>query len=112
MKYIKRFNESKIETEIEEFCKNYLANSMDEFGYIVYSREYKDYCSIQILSDNKLNWGQIKNDFIPFIEMLKGSYELKPVYRNSYFIIDGDYYTDLNINDKKNTQSILFYIKK
>lgn len=84
MKYLKSFNENKINfiDNLKSFCDNHLAFLIDN-GFIVRTHSKKnDYC-IEIIkgwSDGRFisvtdfTWDEIKDDFIPFFEMLSNKY--------------------------------------
>ena len=91
MIHLKRFNEkiqwSRDRPELLKFCEEYLAYLLDE-GFDVsvrlYEKEnrlYRDgirdegYISIQS-KNNTFKWNDVKEDFIPFLEMLVIKYDL------------------------------------
>jgi hypothetical protein len=91
MIHLKRFNEkiqwNRDRPELLKFCEEYLAYLLDE-GFDVsvrlYEKEnrlYRDgirdegYISIQS-KNNTFKWNDVKEDFIPFLEMLVIKYDL------------------------------------
>lgn len=80
MKYLKKFNESKLGDELEEFCKEYLAYLTDErFECYVNSNSINSH--ITILDRNHgdglpadFYWSEIADDFIPFLQILSERY--------------------------------------
>jgi hypothetical protein len=91
MIHLKRFNEkiqwNRDRPELLKFCEEYLAYLLDE-GFDVsvrlYERENKSYRNgirdegyISIQSkNNTFKWNDVKEDFIPFLEMLVIKYDL------------------------------------
>ncbi len=86
MIYLKSFNENKVNfiDNLKIFCDDYLAFLIDN-GFIVrtYSKK-NDYC-IEIIkgwrggrsiSVTDFNWDEIKDDFIPFFEILSSKYTI------------------------------------
>jgi hypothetical protein len=91
MRYLKRYNESvESRNELLEFCNDRLALLLDE-GYYLRVDKGDDKCTIAIrkrivssayMQDNKsFNFNDVKDEFIPFYEMLKDKYELVDIYR-------------------------------
>ncbi len=85
MKYLKRFNESKLGDELEDFCKEYLAYLTDEkFECYVNSNNINTH--ITILDRNsdgtcrRFYWSEIEDDFIPFLQILSERYVI--AYKN------------------------------
>jgi hypothetical protein len=91
MIHLKRFNEkiqwNRDRPELLKFCEEYLAYLLDE-GFDVSvrlyekeNRSYRDgirdegYISIQS-KNNTFKWNDVKEDFIPFLEMLVIKYDL------------------------------------
>lgn len=99
MKHLKRFNETidwvNDKLELEKFCKDNLAYLIDD-GFKVEVRKflehlkYKKYNTGSIIITKKpdtypltnFKWMDIKNDFIPFLEMLIMNYGLKQGKKN------------------------------
>jgi hypothetical protein len=80
MKYLRRFNESIIDTkEIEDLCNEYLAYLKDDnFEISIKSNNFIYGISITIEKrDNSVfEWEDIKYDFLPFIEELLKNWKL------------------------------------
>ena len=87
MKHLKKFNESKEFTdEVRDFCEENLAYLLDDDYHIECSNK-------RINSDNLIkinlyryrgnyfNWIDVKNDFLPFLELLKSKYTLVKPYK-------------------------------
>lgn len=80
MKHIKRFNES-IKDDIEELCNNYLSYLIDMGFTIEIYRSPIWITNMTIVKKNgsnidRFNWIDIKDDFLPFLEILKNEYVL------------------------------------
>lgn len=92
MKYLKKFNESKLGDELEEFCKEYLAYLTDgKFECYVNSNDINTH--ITILDRDPVDgrgrefyWSEIEDDFIPFLQILSERYVIayNNVGLNSY----------------------------
>ena len=91
MKYLKKFNESKSNSdkmrEVKEFCNNNLAYLIDEGYYLMYSTvssfeefnnsESSTKCGISLWKySGFMKWSEISDDFIPFLEVLDDKYGL------------------------------------
>lgn len=84
MKYLKKFNESKLGDELEEFCKEYLAYLTDgKFECYVNSNDINTHITILDRDYNDVNfpgrgrrfyWSEIEDDFIPFLQILSERY--------------------------------------
>ncbi len=131
MRYLKRFNESLIEENIREFCEERLVAITDK-GYYVHVYEYGDgVTEISIgrgsYGDNSDNfkWSDVKDDFIPFIEILDGEYiitngegvlpefikfagDIKHNYSTRYNVQD---ILDDNVAENLVFTTIVFYVK-
>ena len=89
MKYLKKFNESarelvELRNELKTFCDENLAFLIDE-GYTIYQASDSGKISIIITKTGLINgkaipftWNDVKDDFIPFYELLKSKYNLVP----------------------------------
>ena len=107
MKYLKKFNESKLGDELETFCQEYLAFLTDKgFDCYVNSNDFNthwqgsllDYRLFITILDRDYNdvsfpgkgkrfyWSEIEDDFIPFLQILSERYVIayKNVILNSY----------------------------
>jgi len=142
MKYLKKFNESNSdrEEEIKKFCEENLAYLIDA-GFNLRYRDYPDYeiadhenieLTIDLVKDTTFKWGEIVNDFVPFLQILDDKYglvKLKPtskrdkyskkcsiVFNESNFVYR--YTLDDLVNDRtdgiseKNLQFVEFSVKK
>lgn len=91
MKHLKLFedlNRVDFQFNLKKFCEEYLAYLMDD-GYkisvrstqILYNKKFR----IFLHTNNKFvfNWSDIKNDFIPFYEILKKNYKLFNHYQSA-----------------------------
>ena len=87
MKYLKSFNENKVNyiDNLKSFCDNHLAFLIDN-GFMVKPHSKKnDYCieiikgwdNGRFISVTDFNLGDIKDDFIPFFEMLSNKYTIE-----------------------------------
>lgn len=99
MKYIKKFNESMsprefvyLRNELEKFCDENLAYLKDS-GYTIHLASDEGKITIIIVKtglDNnkakKFTWNEIKDDFIPFYELLKSIYNLVPCGTSDEFV--------------------------
>lgn len=86
MKYLKKFNESKLGDELEEFCKEYLAYLTDgKFECYVNSNDINTHITIldrnpEDLRCRRFYWSEIEDDFIPFLQILSERYVI--AYKN------------------------------
>ena len=88
MKYLRKFNESKLGDELEEFCQEYLAYLTDgKFQCYINSNDINTH--ITILDNDGYNkefyWSEIEDDFIPFLQVLSERY----VIANNNIILTG-----------------------
>ena len=75
MKYIRLFEQ--FEEDLEDFCNNSLAYLLDD-GFDLFIVDRAIYLSKPVLTDNRdygddnkaFKWDYVKDDFIPFIELL------------------------------------------
>ncbi len=84
MKHLKKFNESKLGDELEEFCKEYLAYLTDgKFECYVNSNSINTHITILERDYNaeffpgrskRFYWNEIEDDFIPFLQILSEKY--------------------------------------
>jgi hypothetical protein len=122
MRYIKHFNENKIEPleELEDFCESNLAYLLDELmtlyctrdkrvTYYIQSGELKgqkvtkQIASITLFSNSKsLYWNDIKDYIIPFLQRLQPHvYKMYPNTVGHHTIKNEDYVHILYENDVK-----------
>ena len=134
MKFLKKinesFNESANEDEVKDFCSDNLAYlTDDDFSLSVY--KYGDGVIEIMLNKNEGNFGwlDIKDDFIPFIELLKSKYNITNTegYKSSSSLFSpikffGDRHSDTreylvrevlndDVRDELKFKSIVFYVK-
>ena len=92
MRYLKKFNESLTQDEIRDFCEMHLVYLLDD-GYELAFREIGRITQINFLKPNGVtpirwtpgqggqvdwfNWDDIKNRFIPFLQILNKEYDIK-----------------------------------
>lgn len=90
MRYLKKYNESRDLDSVEfrsilNFCRDQLALLYDygfyvSLDYIPYNEVY----SISIQKEDRKNYyftyGEVKDEFVTFYEVLKNRYELVPLY--------------------------------
>lgn len=128
MRYLKRFNESLSEYDLKEFCEENLVSLMDnKYNVYVYNkRDNEDIYPVVIFLGNddieeSFKWDDIKEDFIPFIELLKTKYTITNENGNLPAIIkfnkgynSSDYHIDDILEDDISDleyDRISFYIK-
>ena len=83
MKHLRRFFEAEYSSkkgvdrdELREFCEMNLAYLLDE-GYYVGVENLGDYSKIRFTNRGKdIIWSDIKDDFSPFIELLREKYDI------------------------------------
>jgi len=83
MKYLKRFNESvDMEAELKSFTEDCLAYLLDDGLNVEVQRAYKQegYEIALYNATREFTWRQIKDYYIPFIQLLSNRYELLPLY--------------------------------
>jgi hypothetical protein len=97
MKYLKKFNENSdsFSTELESFCKEYLAYIIDRGFEVVVKGKYIIIASQKI----EFNWIDIQDDFLSFYEMLKTKYSLVNMDRDS-----------LNLTQRQSTEPSYSYV--
>ncbi len=89
MKHLKKFNESLEPVEVDElkdFCENCLAYLLDDgYNVSVSMRDQVKYpdkpyiiVSLGLLEPRKFYWNDVKDYYIPFLQMLQRRYELLP----------------------------------
>jgi hypothetical protein len=79
MKYIKMFNESKLD-DFQEEAKNLLSYYIDEYQALIDVNNNPDgYKSVFIWTDDCLRWGDCKDDLITYITYIKDKYKFKIV---------------------------------
>lgn len=84
MKYLRKFNESKLGDELKDFCQEYLAFLTDQrFECYVNSNSANTHISILDRDYNnrdfpgrgkRFYWNEIEDDFIPFLQILSERY--------------------------------------
>jgi hypothetical protein len=101
MKYLKRFNESKVIdtsshelfiSKLEDFCQENLAYLLDE-GYYFNISDNGDYSKIRFTFRGKnIIWNDIKDDFSPFLELLREKYDIDNRETEEVLIYAGAHY--------------------
>jgi hypothetical protein len=119
MRYLKKFNESNIsETwleELKDFCETNLAYLLDqgfEFKYDINRRNFPElYFSgsavnieLQMHNQSTFSWSQVKDYYIPFIQLISRRYELdyyrgKKTTANSVICLQQDEYVYVTLQD-------------
>ena len=84
MKYLRKFNES-YSDDVQEFCDNNIAYLKDE-GYKIYVNDMGSRIEVSFFMEEwwntidysltKFNWDDVKEDFIPFIELFNEKYSI------------------------------------
>jgi len=106
MRYIKKFNESNIDTldELKDFCESNLAFLLDEEYSTIYNyteNGMNPIYSVQIVSrniNNALYWNDMKDYIIPFLERLSKNYTLHSLVNDSHQIYIGIKYIEQSIS--------------
>lgn len=129
MRYIKIFEDYNTIKDIELFLQDNLAYVLDDYEVSVKDKveEYghdgrykKNYIEISIKKD-MFKWDQIKDDFIPFLELLNNNYSIKNIVFNKkvnvlgwvYYSYDSvDDILNDNISMKNNLREIIVVINK
>jgi hypothetical protein len=107
MKHLKKFNESKLGDELEDFCKEYLAYLTDgKFECYVNSNSINTHITILERDYNaeffpgrskRFYWNEIEDDFIPFLQILSEKY----VIAQGMIILESyEPVTTMNISNK------------
>jgi hypothetical protein len=100
MKYLKRYNESiGTSDKLIEFCEESLAYLLDNETLKLKVKEYKTRNAIFLQSkgffkSEGVSWLDIKEDIIPFIELLSSKYVMR--YKNIDFYVVSDNKEQLN----------------
>lgn len=82
MKYLKSFNEKKnyqeIFSDVKELCEESLVYLLDDPSYNLEFFSIQNTLSIVFLKKEKtsFSWDDIKEDYIPFIEILSSKYNI------------------------------------
>ncbi len=83
MKHLRKFNEASVEwtfdADLKSFCDTYLSYLIDE-GFEVSIRPWDANYKISIYNYSSFSWNDIKDNFIPFYEVLKNEYNLVYTY--------------------------------
>lgn len=103
MKYLRKFNESKLGDELEEFCQEYLAFLTDDkFECYVNSNDVNT--NITILDRDPVSgrardfyWSEIEDDFIPFLQILSERYTI--AYNRIILTAYNQYHKAFSIKD-------------
>jgi hypothetical protein len=86
MKYLIKFNESKLGDELEDLCQTYLSFLKDD-GFECYVNSSGICTHITIFiehfhhypfpdRDKRFHWSEIEDDFIPFLQILSERYKI------------------------------------
>lgn len=120
--------------ELEDFCDTHLAYLTDEGFTIDYEELYGGHCTNVTIRHSKredrkyshdFSWDEIKDRFIPFIQMLSKEYELFNFHHEDYNckrdkvfcmrrlddLLSSDYYSYEDIVEDTINADYLFYIK-
>jgi hypothetical protein len=94
MKYLKRYNESVV-NDLEVFCEESLAYLLDNGTLKLKVKEYKTRNAIFLqskgfLTSDGVSWLDIKEDFIPFIELLSSKYVMRNKNIDFYVVSDNN----------------------
>ena len=109
MKHIKPFNESLLSDEVDElkdFCETSLAYLLDD-GYnvdvsirnavkypgknhVIVSLGLPTYSESGLLDYKRFHWNDVKDYYIPFLQMLVRRYELLPYRGQGYVYFNGE----------------------
>lgn len=94
MKYLKRYNESVV-NDLEVFCEESLAYLLDNGTLKLKVKEYKTRNAIFLQSkgfftSEGVSWLDIKEDFIPFIELLSSKYVMRNKNIDFYVVSDNN----------------------
>jgi hypothetical protein len=91
MKFIKKFNESKIDLhDVKKYCNECLAYLIDEGFVVNVTSPGFYYYQIEFIKENKqsFSFDVIKDDFIPFMEAIQNKYEILGLEKtNTYNIV-------------------------
>lgn len=136
MKYLKSFNEKKnyqeIFSDVKELCEESLVYLLDDPSYSLEFFSIQNTLSIVFLKKEKtsFSWDDIKEDYIPFIEILSSKYnihtsertgkEVSTTYLKEYLERDGyappkkvfrqegkDYTLEEILNDEVNIEKLI-----
>ena len=127
MKYLKMFNESTNEDEFRDFCDYCLACLIDN-GYHQFVEDfgttYKIFIERRVISNGfpvikKFEWNDVKNEIIPFIELLSSRYKIDSIFMMRHgkgyvkqFTVDGILDDNINENDVKDLNRVVIYVYK
>lgn len=116
MKYIKSFESTHTRLELLQFCRNYLANLVDNGTKITVFNK-GDYYELDINNSKGGTWKDIKYDFIPFFQMLNENYKILTfknrigVSENRHIKLYGIYHTkNAILNDRIDDRSPIGFI--
>ena len=127
MKFIKKFNESKIDLQdVKKYCNECLAYLIDE-GFVVYVTSPSDAFGYEVELRKEpyqsFNFDTIKEDFLTFLEAIHDKYEILTLQRTNPNNIkvnglrsNGEYLMDDLIDEKVSVEfpilSIIFRINE
>lgn len=112
MKFLRKFNESELGDELQSLCDDYLSFIKDS-GYRVYVNASSINTHVTVSKDSniyppeKMDWLAIKDDFIPFINLIKDKFDIS--YNRVLFIgyeplINSNYNKGFDINSVVNDE--------
>ncbi len=101
MRHLKRFNESN-EEDIKVLIEQYLAYILDDMDLeIINDRVFKNDITIILSNNSSIYWKDIKDDIIPFIQILKDNgYEFTKLTLNTWYFGTKEYTLNDVLNDK------------
>lgn len=101
MRHLKRFNESN-EEDIKVLIEQYLAYILDDMDLeIINDRVFKNDITIILSNNSSIYWKDIKDDIIPFIQILKDNgYEFTKLILNTWYFGTKEYTLNDVLNDK------------
>jgi len=120
--------------ELEDFCDTYLSYLTDEGFFIEYEELYSGHCTNVTIRHSKredsryshdFSWDEIKDRFIPFIQMLSKEYKLFNFHHEDFNckrnqvvcmrrlddLLSSDYYSYEDVVEDTINADFLFYIK-
>lgn len=93
MKYLLKFNEDVSDeyelNQLKEFCNENLVSLIDEGYYLFFDESELNGVKIFLSNDEKqkFKWSDVKDEFIPFLEMLISKYNIydDEIYFNMFY---------------------------
>jgi hypothetical protein len=106
--------------DLQDFCNHYLAYLLDEGFTVTLDNKFQDFYTIRLscLEDYEFLWDSVKDHYVPFLQMLARTYDLKQFAGGrEVFFITGDhrhqnnlsYYDDVisGVEDQKLGEMVL-----